>query len=238
MFKKSILAGLIISAVSGCSSISEVESSTVDREQMQTEIAQKCIDLGDKYTPVAYAVDKVSKIMVEIQERQCTVANNYSTLSAKHADVAGFLAINADKSDEELVKAMNDFDSNKPEDKKIRPQVEAFQKASDEIFEANVELASDLALQAAEIAIVAADNAQAIAYDAAGGALNSLFKSVSNESKEEAEDKEIVPIVEAYNELKNRSMLALDANTMISLDQGTIKQLNELDKIVADKVKS
>lgn len=238
MFKKTILAGLMLSVISGCASITGAESSTADRAQMKVELTETCVTLGDKYTPVSYAVDKASKVMVSIQERQCAVFNSYSTLAAKHADVAGFLAVNADKSDEELLIAMNDFDAAKPENKKIRPQVEAYQQASDDIFDENLVLAADIALQVAEIAYIASQNATAIAQDTAGGFLKDAVAWGSNESKEEGEAEEIVPIIEAYNELSARSELALDANTLISMDQDTIEQLKNLDKVLAEKVKA
>ena len=47
-----------------------------------------------------------------------------------------------------------------------------------------------------------------------------------------------MPVVEAYNEMKARSLLVYDANDMISLDQNTIEQLENLDKVLAEKVKS
>ncbi|MGS0826376.1 hypothetical protein ACVBIO_11240 [Shewanella sp. 0m-8] len=238
MFKKTIIAALMLSVISGCTSMSGAGSATADRAQMKVELTENCATLGDKYTPVSYAVDKASKVMVSIQERQCAVFNSYSTLASKHADVAGFLAINADKSDEELLIAMNEFDAAKPENKKIRPQVEAYQNASDDIFDENVELTADITLQVAEIAYIATQNATAIAHDSAGGLLDSILAFFSNESKEEGEAEEIVPIVAAYDELSARSELAFDANTLISMDQDTIEQLKNLDKVLAEKVKA
>lgn len=235
------MASLFISALAGCSSIPGTESATVDRNEMSNQLTQTCAELGTEYTPVSYAVDKVSQVMVSIQERQCAVFLDYRTLADKHADVAGFLAVNADKTDEELLVAMNEFDQDKEESKKIRPQVEAYKAASDSIFDQNVELAKDLTLQAAEIAIIASDNAAAIGVDAAKGGLTSLLAFASNQSDEEGEaegEAEEVPVVEAYHELKARSVLAYDANDMISLDQNTIEQLENLDKVLEEKVKS
>ncbi len=159
MFKKTVMASLFATALAGCSSMPGMESATVDRNEMSAALVKSCTELGSEYTPVSYAVDKVSKVMVSIQERQCAVFQDYRTLADKHADVAGFLKINADKSDEELLVAMNEFDEGKAENKKIRPQVEAYKAASDSIFDKNVELAKDIALEAAEIAIIASDNA-------------------------------------------------------------------------------
>ncbi|WP_050937129.1 hypothetical protein [Vibrio harveyi] len=242
MFKKTVMASLFATALAGCSSMPGMESATVDRNEMSAALVKSCTELGSEYTPVSYAVDKVSKVMVSIQERQCAVFQDYRTLADKHADVAGFLKINADKSDEELLVAMNEFDEGKAENKKIRPQVEAYKAASDSIFDKNVELAKDIALEAAEIAIIASDNAAVIAQDSAMAGLGNALSFLSSESEEEgeadAEAKEEVPVVEAYNEMKARSLLVYDANDMISLDQNTIEQLENLDKVLAEKVKS
>ncbi|MBE3667977.1 hypothetical protein BOO24_04540 [Vibrio navarrensis] len=238
MFKKTVMATLFATALAGCSSMSGMESATVDRNEKSAALVKSCSELGSEYTPVSYAVDKVSKVMVSIQERQCSVFQDYRTLAEKHADVAGFLKINADKSDEELLVAMNEFDEGKAENKKIRPQVEAYKAASDSIFDKNLELAKDIAVEAAEIALIASDNAALIAQESAMAGLGNAISYFSNESKEDEEAKEKVPVVEAYNEMKARSILVYDANDMISLDQNTIEQLENLDNVLAEKVKS
>nr|WP_158118673.1 hypothetical protein [Vibrio cidicii] len=238
MFKKTVMATLFATALAGCSSMSGMESATVDRNEKSAALVKSCSELGSEYTPVSYAVDKVSKVMVSIQERQCSVFQDYRTLAEKHADVAGFLKINADKSDEELLVAMNEFDEGKAENKKIRPQVEAYKAASDSIFDKNLELAKEIAVEAAEIALIASDNAALIAQESAMAGLGNAISYFSNESKEDEESKEKVPVVEAYNEMKARSILVYDANDMISLDQNTIEQLENLDKVLAEKVKS
>ena len=238
MFKKTVMASLFATALAGCSSIPGMESATVDRNEMSESLLKSCVELGSEYTPVSYAVDKVSKVMVSIQERQCAVFQDYRTLAEKHADVAGFLKINADKSDEELLVAMDEFDEGKAESKKIRPQVEAYKAASNSIFDKNVELAKDIALEAAEVAIIASDNAAVIAQDSAMAGFGNAVSFLSSESEEDEEAKEKVPVVEAYNEMKARSVVVYDANDMISLDQNTIEQLENLDKVLAEKVKS
>ncbi|MEZ9515843.1 hypothetical protein AB4359_03280 [Vibrio splendidus] len=238
MLKKTILAGLVVSVMAGCSSIPGMESATVDREAASKELTQNCKELGTEFTPVSFAVDKASKVMVSLQERQCSVFNDYRTLASKHGDVAGFLAVNADKSDEELRVAMSEFDEGKPANKKITPQVEAYKKASDEIFQKNLKLAADIALQAGELTYIASQHASVLAQDSAGGAMDSFLAVVSSDKEGEASQEEIVPVVEAYNEMEARSILAFDANSLISMDKNTIEQLENLDKVVADKVKS
>ncbi|MEZ8404060.1 hypothetical protein AB6C66_17805 [Vibrio splendidus] len=238
MLKKTILAGLVVSVMAGCSSIPGMESATVDREATSKELTQNCEELGTEFTPVSFAVDKASKVMVSLQERQCSVFDDYRTLASKHGDVAGFLAVNADKSDEELRVAMNEFDEGKPANKKITPQVEAYKTASDEIFQKNLKLAADIALQAGELTYIASQHASALAHDSAGGAMDSFLAVVSSDKESEASEEETVPVVEAYHEMEARSILALDANFLILLDKNTIEQLENLDKVVADKVKS
>ncbi|MFW8632736.1 hypothetical protein [Vibrio natriegens] len=238
MFKKTAVATLFVSVLAGCSSIPGMESATVDRNEMSTQLTKTCAELGSDYTPVSVAVDQVSKIMVSIQERQCSVFQDYRTLADKHADVAGFLAINADKSDEDLLVAMNAFDEGKPANKKIRPQVEAYKSASDSIFDKNVELAKDIAIETGKIAYIASQNATVLGQETALASIKNALSFVSSSSEDENAEKEVVPVVEAYNELKARSVLAYDANEMISLDQNTIDQLENLDNVVAEQVKS
>ncbi|ALR18816.1 hypothetical protein [Vibrio natriegens] len=238
MFKKTAVATLFVSVLAGCSSIPGMESATVDRNEMSTQLTKTCAELGSDYTPVSVAVDQVSKIMVSIQERQCSVFQDYRTLADKHADVAGFLAINADKSDEDLLVAMNAFDEGKPANKKIRPQVEAYKSASDSIFDKNVELAKDIAIETGKIAYIASQNATVLGQETALASLKNALSFASSSSEDENAEKEVVPVVEAYNELKARSVLAYDANEMISLDQNTIDQLENLDNVVAEQVKS
>ncbi len=238
MFKKTAVATLFISALAGCSSMPGMESATVDRSEMSTQLTKTCTELGSNYTPVSIAVDKVSKIMVSIQERQCAVFQDYRTLADQHGDVAGFLAVNAEKSDEELLVAITEFDQGKPEEKKLRPKIDAYKAASESIFDKNLELAADIALQTAEIAYIAAQHSDALLIETAGAGMRNLLSFASSSSDEENAEKEVVPVVEAYNELKARSVLAYDANEMISLDQNTIDQLENLDSVVAEQVKS
>lgn len=238
MFKKTAVATLFVSVLAGCSSMPGMKSATVDRNEMSTQLTKTCAELGTEYTPVSIAVDQVSKIMVSIQERQCSVFQDYRTLADKHADVAGFLAINADKSDEELLIAMNEFDQGKPANKKIRPQVDAYNSASDSIFDKNVELAKDIAIESGKIAYIASQNATVLGQETFLASLKNLLSFASSSSEDENAENEVVPVVEAYNELKARSVLAYDANEMISLDQNTIEQLENLDNVVAEQVKS
>lgn len=88
----------------------------------------------------------------------------------------------------------------------------------------------------AELAYIASENATALAAESAGGLADSGMKLFSSEQEDAEEEK--VPVVEAYYEMEERSKLALDANSLISMDQNTIEQLENLDKVVADKVKS
>ncbi len=237
MFKKTVAAALTISALAGCSSIPGLNSATVDRNDLTKQLTQTCKDLGEDYTHVSFAVDKVSKIMVSIQDRQCAVFKNYRVLADKHADVAGFLAVNSEKTDEELLVAMNQFDEGKPKNKKIRPQVQAYKNASDTIFDENLELTKNIALQAGQIALIASQNATVLAQETALSGAGSLFTAFTNKAKDEEEAKK-VPVVEAYKEMKARSNLAYDANTMISMDKDTIKQLENLDEVIKEKAKS
>lgn len=230
MFKKTLVAGFMVSVLAGCSSIPGFETATVDRTKLNQELKTNCKELGKDFTKVSYAVDNVSKVMVSIQERQCDVLSDYRTMANKHGDVAGFLEVNADKSDEELRVAMDEFDKGKPQRKKIRPQVEAYKKASDGIFRKNVKLAADIALQAGEIALIAKDHATLIAKESGTSVITNLMSA--------AEETEVVPVVEAYNEMKARMDLVVDANKLIMMDKSTIDQLEKLDSVVADKARS
>ncbi|MDR9829192.1 hypothetical protein RCJ22_26740 [Vibrio sp. FNV 38] len=232
MFKKTVLSSLFITVLGGCSSMSGQDIATLDRDEMSHSLKEQCQVLGQEYTPVSYAVDKTSQILVSIQDRQCSVFEHYSTLSSKHGDVTGFLAVNADKSDEDLLAAMDEFDVDKPEDKKIRPQVEAYKNASESIFDSNVQLAGEITLQVAEIGLIAADNAVVIAQETG----LALFSNIISSAAQDEESETQTPIVAAYDEMMARSELAYNANSLISLDQNTIKQLENLDKILAEQL--
>ncbi|CAM4451732.1 hypothetical protein [Vibrio agarivorans] len=234
MFKKTVLASLFVTALAGCSSISGEDAATLNRTEMNEKLTQTCEELGNSYTPVSVAVDTASEVMVSIQDRQCKVFQSYNVLASKHGDVAGFLAVNSGLTDEELLAAMEEFDADKPEDKKIAPQVNAYKTASDSIFDSNVELGLELAVQAAQISMIAADNATVLAQETGLAMFSNILASASVEEDEEAKD--VVPIVAAYDELTSRSALAYEANNLISLDQNTIKQLENLDKILSEQV--
>lgn len=232
MFKKSVTASLFVSVLAGCATSGE-DVATLDRDALSQELTQVCTELGNEYTPVSVVVDTASEAMVSIQERQCSVFQSYRVLATEHADVAGFLAANAKATDEELLTAMNEFDAGKPVDKKITPRVTAYKEASSSIFDSNVELAADIAVQAAKIGFIASENATVLAQESGASLVNNLFASIS--AGEEAQE-DVVPIVAAYGELTARSELAYDANSIISLDQSTIEQLENLDKVIKEQV--
>ncbi|PML13629.1 hypothetical protein [Vibrio breoganii] len=233
MFKKTLIASLLASGLMGCATSGE-DIATLDRNQLSQELTQACDELGNEYTPVSVVVDTASEAMVSIQERQCSVFQSYRVLASEHADVAGFLEVNARATDEELIAAMTEFDADKAEEKKIAPRVAAYKSASESIFDSNVQLATDIAIQGAKIGFIVSENATVLAQESGAAMFSNLLASVSVDEEEEAED--VVPIVAAYKELTVRSELAYDANSIISFDQSTIEQLENLDKVIAEQV--
>lgn len=227
MFKKTLLAGFMISVVAGCASIPGMESATVDRNQLSTELQKQCNTMGTEFTKFNYAVDKISTVMVALQERQCGVLGDYRVMASKHADVIGFLDANQDKSDEELNLAVDAFDAKST--KKIRPLVEAYKSASDAIAEKNLALITDVGLQIAEVALLVTDHGPELAQVI-------LLETLGNLATVDTE--ELTPIEKAYVDIKLRAALIYDADTLISMDKDLIEQLDNLDKQISEEVKS
>ncbi|NGN97860.1 hypothetical protein G5S52_09375 [Grimontia sp. S25] len=240
MFKKTLIAGLMMSALAGCQMTGE-ESAQLDRKAWSQELQTRCSEMTDTFTPAGYAVDKTSQAVLAVTERQCAVLDDYQTLSANYAEIIGFMEANADLNDQELKAAIDEYDADKAENKKIGPLIAKYEAATDSIFSENLKLAAEMGLLAVEIAIIAKDNGPAIAQELvttnATGFLGNLMSS--DDEAEEAEDESVaddLPIVQAYFEMEDRADLALEAQDLINEEQALIERIATIDEIIEEKV--
>ncbi|WP_026972848.1 hypothetical protein [Aliagarivorans marinus] len=224
MTKNKLAIAVLASAFAfGCASTSTEEQANLDRETTKLQLVERCDEIDGHLAHVSYAIDKVSNMFKSTQERQCKVLDEYRVLASEYADVVGFLDVNAGLNDEELRLAIAEFDQDKPEEEHIGPKVAAYQAAGDHIFQANIELTAQIALDVAELGIVAANNATDLAVETGIGTVTSLFKS----------DDEKSPLMQAWDDMNFRKELITDANTLIASDKATIDQLKELDQHIA-----
>lgn len=242
MFKKTLVAGFIVSALAGCQTLSGEDAAKVDRKEWSDELQTRCAQLEQNYTPAGEAVDITSRAVLAATTRQCGVLDDYRALAENYADIIGFMEVNSDLNDIELKAAIDAFDADKPADKKIAPLIEKYEAASDSIFQENVKLAVQMVALGVDIALIAKNNAvdigTEIALTNATGWLGNLVSSDDTEEDQEESAAESVPIVRAYFEMQDRTTLALDAQDLISEEKALVERISSIDEIIEEKVKS
>ncbi|MDD1780816.1 hypothetical protein LRP49_06335 [Enterovibrio sp. ZSDZ35] len=222
--KKSLIAAFLVSTLAGCSTMGANDAAHADRNAWANDINTRCTEVGKDFTQAGYAVDKVSQAIISLTERQCGVINSYQTISKKHAEITGFMAANEDLDEEGLKAAIAEFDASKPANKKIGPQIKAYEEAQDEIFMENIQLAADLALQSYEITMIASENSMAILQ-------HTVLSQFSSET-------ETLPVIEAYYEMEDRALLIKDAQFLINEGKALIERIEDIDNIISESVAS
>lgn len=234
MLKVAILAGVIVSLVTGCSTLSGEESANIDRKATLQKLQTRCTNMLDSsYTPAGLAVDKTSESVLVITRRQCGVLNDYYAISENYSNVIAFLNANIDLNNQELKAAIMTFDEGKSEDKKIGPMIKAYETAQENIVKENLTLVASMAMLTTEMAIIAKNNAELISKEMVLQSGAGLLGTMMGEEK-----KKITPIVAAYYEMKERSELSYDAQMYINEEQNLVERIANIDTIIEQEVKA
>ncbi|USD61358.1 hypothetical protein J4N45_05175 [Vibrio sp. SCSIO 43140] len=188
-----------------------------NREELLADIEASCVENTKGYTEYAPAFDQASKGVLSVTKRQCEVVGEYQNIRKEHKDVQQFFAMHSDKSKEEIVQLLND-------DPKMQSKYNDYTKAQSKIFNANLELAIKLGVQAIEVTNLAASNATAVAKAEA-------YKFIQG-----AIDPEEHPIGFVVDEMQTRVGLITDSNGLISAEQQFIKDMDAADKAIKERI--
>ncbi len=224
--KKWILAPTLaaIMATSGCSSTAEGPdtAATMNRDQAIAVLSDRIVEVGYNPVTIQPGVDEFLNICASVLKRQHSVMEQYRTQAENHADVQAFLYAHQDKEPAELQAAIVEFDSGAlTEDEKIAPKILAYQSAIDEVAKQNAELTVEITVQVAQAAYMITQYGQAIAQSTA---LNMASSWLSSDEEKTADNDLGLAVLRA----KDQIGLASDANKIISIEQDTIKAIDNL----------
>ncbi|WP_417347815.1 hypothetical protein [Ferrimonas sp.] len=228
MFKKSALLisvslGLVLS---GCAS-TEPESgltaeqvAKMDRNEYVGQLHNEMEAVGFEVPAIDPVIDKVTVSIKDVFEHQYKVMDEYRAIAEDHRDVQSFLHANEGRSPEELSAAILAFDSQLKEgEEPIGKRIVRYTKANDEIFNANIELAANIASNAYLLSEMMEEGAS---HFLSLSGLSLLLK--------------VGEINDAWDTAQKRVDLALKANDMISKDQAVVKIAQELQEVQSIKL--
>ena len=224
--KKALLATLIVSPlIFGCVSTND-SAGSVDRAQVIKELTTKMDELGYESVKIQPGVDEFLNVSAAILKRQRNVMEQYRQLRLNYTDVQAFLAAHQGKTDEELKKAIVDFDAGATnKDEKIAHKLTAYNTASESIVDSNIQLATDLTVEIAKSTYILSQHGTAVAKATAMNSVGSLLSSFSSDDKKKDDSKDLG---KALLKAKEQLSLAMDANEIISIEQDTIEQIEKL----------
>ena len=223
--KKTILSALIFAPLfAGCVSTAD-NSGDLDRNAVVAELTTRMDTLGYQYpVDVVPGINEFLNASAMVLERQYKVMSQYRT-STDHLDARKFLYANKDASPEELEAAIVKFDAGaKNEDEKIGHKLATYNEANEAIYQQNVELATQLTIEAAKSALLLTEYRNEVAAAltlSAGSSVMSMFADDENE----AENPKDIGV--ALLKAKDQLALAREANEIIELEQATIASINE-----------
>ena len=206
------LGSLLLSA---CSSTIGVWD---DRDEILDELAQKCAIHSETYTSATPTIDTGSRAVLTIVQRQCAIKSQYRDIRENHKDVEQFFAMNNELSNEEVAERL----ANNPE---MQAKFNQYTAAQDKIFDENVELALQLAVQAAEVTLIYAENAQQIAIIEAASMFNNTL-----------EDSEENNTAIAAKEMKDRVDLIMESNNLILAEKQFIDDMKAADAAIKERI--
>ena len=198
--------------------LTEEQAKTMPREQRMGRIISDMQEVGFEQIFVSTVIDSASNSILGVYENQFALVSEYKTIVDNHKDVMSFTQANKDKSDAELAAEIKRFDSMaKSPDQKISPKIASYEQANERIQAANIELAKKIAKEAANLAIVFADNSNTMLGLEGVSMLLNAGK-----------------IDDAYNLADVRIHLASIANDFITDEKATLEVVKKIQDI-ADK---
>jgi len=224
MLKKNIAAAVMaLSLITGCSSLTNEQSSNLDRNAEINRIVAELEATGyDKKVKVVPAVDEILNGVAKVAKSQVEVAKDYRKITNLHRDVASFLAVNKGKTELELLAAAEKFDLKaKNANEKITPKLKTYREATKKISETNGKLTVDLALQAGYVGLLVSQYGTQIAQASAANLLSSFLSNDDNAKP---------TIASAIMNTKDQLFLLDELNSIIDADQKVAENLNKLQE--------
>jgi hypothetical protein len=224
MFRKTILSATFAAIlVTGCSTLTNEQTATLDREAEITRIVNKIDNVGYEQVQVSPGLDEFLNGLSSYVEQQRNVAIEYRTIADEHGEVATFLAANHGKTAEELQAAALKFDQGaKSNDDKFANKLTAYTKASEKISEENANLASALTIQGVRLGIYVTQYGTQITKILALNSIKGMFS--------DDEDDGVLDPAEAVIRAQEQVSLLDEINGLITADQEVAESLTKLQK--------
>lgn len=219
---------LATAMLSGCATFNGEQAATMDREQHIAELSQEIETIGFNRVEIQPGVDEFLNLSASVLERQYSVMGEYRTVAANYVDVQAFLEAHEGATKEELKAAIIEFDKGAASEvDRIGPKVQTYEAALANISEKNTELGIEIVANLAKATLILKDNAQTVAVASGIRTAGSFF---SGGDKTADNDLGL-----ALLRAKDQVSLAYDANKIISLEQETIEQINDLQEELEGK---
>jgi hypothetical protein len=221
MFRKTTLsAAFAVILVSGCSTLTNEQTATLNRDAEITRIVSEIDEVGYAQVEVSPGLDEFLNGLSSYVEQQRNVAIEYRTIATEHGEVATFLSVNNGKSDEELQVEAAKFDQGaKNNDEKFAHKLAAYTKASEKISEENSKLGFALTEQGIKLGIYVTQYGKQIAILLAANSI-SIFGN--------DEDDGVLDPAEAVMRSQEQIGLLNEINGLITADQDVAESLTKL----------
>lgn len=224
MFRKTILSAVLaVTLVSGCSTLTNKQAGTLNRDAEITRIVSEIEEVGYKQVQVSPGLDEFLNGLSSYVEQQRNVAEDYRIIAKEHGEVATFLAANNGKTDEELRLLAQEFDLGaKNDSEKFANKLAAYTTASDSISDENAKLTSALTEQGIKLGVYLTQYGGEITKLLAINSLKGLFS--------DDKDDGVLDPAEAVLRAKKQISLLDEINALIAADQGVAESLTKLQK--------
>lgn len=224
MLKKTILSATLAALlVTGCSTLTNEQAATLDRDTEITRIVGEIDNVGYEQVQVSPGLDEFLNGLSSYVEQQRNVAIEYRTIADQHGEVATFLAANTGKTPEELQAEAVKFDQGaKTEDEKFAHKLAAYTKASESVSKENAKLTSALTEQSVKLAVYVTEYGKQIALLLAANTATMFFS--------DDEDDGVLDPAEAVMRAQDQIGLLDEINSLITADQEVVESLAKLQK--------
>lgn len=224
MFRKTILSATLATLlITGCSTLTNEQSATLDRDIEITRIVGEIDKVGYEQVQVSPGLDEFLNGLSSYVEQQRNVALEYRIIADEHGEVATFLAANNGKSAEELQAEAVKFDlTAKSDNEKFANKLAAYTKASEKVSEENANLTSALAEQGIKLGIYVTQYGKQIAILFAANSAKMFFGN--------DEDDGVLDPAEAVMRAQEQVSLLDEINGLITADQEVAENLTKLQK--------
>lgn len=217
-----LFAVIVAVALAGCASGPVEDAGEVNRNDLIQDILQGFkevgINEGDDRVTIGPGVDQVLNSANAVALRQRDSMEAYRVQRQEFLDVARFEEVHGPFGSDEFMAAVREHDAAGPAEP-MMPKVEEYAAAQSSIYDANADLAAELASIGVEVATLVSQNSDEVAKAAGAGALGGLMSGSSDPNADLG-----MALVRARGQIEQANR----ASELIETEKATIKEILEM----------